>query len=158
MKELLLLVLTYVIFYGMTFLDKDLSDLSHKVGVVNIKSVDCYSIGRSTICDTIFSLGSEPDLFTADGDISSSFVKEGYYYNRKVEVLFIPQQSVEGMPPFNVNHIIKNGYSIYGSTKWLSQGGFYFFNATILGLLTLWVIVRLKRFDKKHNKLPKYDS
>ena len=77
MKELLLLVLTYVIFYSMTFLDKDLSELSHKVGVVNIKSVDCYSIGRSTICDTIFSLGSEPDLFTTDGDISSIFVKEG---------------------------------------------------------------------------------
>ncbi len=158
MKELLLLVLTYFIFYGMTFLDRDLSDLSHKVGVVNIKSVDCYSTRRSTYCDTIFSLGSEPDLFTIDADISSNFDREGFYFNRKVEVLFMPQSVVEGAAPSYVSHIIRNGYSIYGSTKWLSKGGFYFVNATMLVLFALWVIDRLKRFDKKHNKLLKSDS
>ncbi len=158
MKELLLLVLTYVIFYGMTFLDRDLSELSHKVGVVNIKSVNCYSIGRTTYCQTIFSLGSEPGLFTIDADISSNFDKEGFYFNRKVEVLSMPQLVAEGSGPSYVSHITRNGYSIYGSTKWLSKDDFYFVNATMLLLFALWVLVRLKHFDKKHNKLLKSDS
>ncbi|NRF17451.1 hypothetical protein [Vibrio coralliilyticus] len=148
MKEIILLALLYMAFYGMTLLDTDLSNFSRKVGVVNIEFVECEPSGRNRSCHSIFVLGDETTKYYVGKDLSSGFGEGGLYFNRNVEVLFTPEDVSKKSGVQYVEHIIRNNYSIYGSTKWLSGDLFFIVTIVCFVIFIRHVIAVLSKKDK----------
>ncbi|MDH5925590.1 hypothetical protein CSB62_22410 [Vibrio splendidus] len=158
MKEVVLFALLYLCFYGMSLLDSDLSSFTHNVSVINIESAYCEKKYRRRICESIFTLDDMPTRFRVDTNLSSGFEEGEIYYNRKVEVLFDPKNVLSDREPIEVSNIIKNGYSIYGSTKWLSGRSFGGITLVYLCICIAQFVFAIDRYEKKHNKKLEADS
>ena len=99
-----------------------------------------------------------PTRFRVDTNLSSGFEEGEIYYNRKVEVLFDPKNVLSDREPIEVSNIIKNGYSIYGSTKWLSGRSFGGITLVYLCICIAQFVFAIDRYEKKHNKKLEADS
>ncbi|MBJ2147817.1 hypothetical protein JC606_15755 [Vibrio sp. IB15] len=158
MKEVVLFSLLYLCFYGMSLLDSDLSSFTHHVGVINIESAYCENRYRRRICESIFTLDDMPTRFRVDKNLSSTFKEGEVYYNRKVEVLFNPKSVSSQREPIEVSNIIKNGYSVYGSTKWISGVWFGVITLVYLCICVAQFVFAIDRYEKKQNKKLDADS